>query len=180
MTLPFDSNGYYVLYNSAVTNSSLALGYTADPPNTPFMDISDTYSSENWQLFHDDGVYFIRNYDFNGTYQLSLNETNPTFPIMRPSTSELGMQWYITAGSIGGTYLIRNALLGDANVLTTWTNTEDNNIVEPVMNTDETDGAWTISKNPSRTTVLDSNMLQSYTSIEVTPPTATRKINMYL
>jgi hypothetical protein len=50
-----------------------------------------SYSSENWQLFFQDGVYFIRNYDWGADWQLGVNSTDRSVPQMLEAAGLLGM-----------------------------------------------------------------------------------------
>jgi hypothetical protein len=72
-TSPFDLTAYYRLSNDATgAGLTLSLGLRSLPPPTLQMTPWGAYSSENWQLFFDSSIYFIRNYDYGADWQLGV------------------------------------------------------------------------------------------------------------
>ncbi|OJJ44479.1 hypothetical protein ASPZODRAFT_168743 [Penicilliopsis zonata CBS 506.65] len=168
---PFNSKYYYRFSNSGLgSNYTLSLGLKTDPPATPSMTTMGAYSSENWQIFYDDGVYFLRNYDWGDTYQMGLTAED-TIPEMLTPDAALGMQWNISDGSTTGTYILRNMLIGSTNVLST--EALSDGLIVPIMNTDETDDElWEIDINVSAGTITNDTMLSTYTSLQAATTTS--------
>jgi len=161
---PFDPNRYYrLLYTD---NSTLSLGFKSTlTPISPVIGHIRNYSSENWQIFYDDGVYFIRNYDYKSRYQLGVKADNQSTPLMMETGSGLGMQWNITrTGDGSGTWLLTNLLVGPENVLGLSQSASKKQVV--VMNTNPEEGKWKIglTDGPGRATAP---MLSPFPSIEV-------------
>ena len=162
---PFDPNRYYRL--SYTDNSTLSLGFTNSTltPLSPVISHIEDYSSENWQIFYDDGVYFIRNHDYELRYQLGVKADNQSTPLMMETGSGLGMQWNITrTGDGSGTWLLSNVLVGPENVLGLSQSASKKQVV--VMNTNPEEGKWKIdlTDSPGRATAP---MLSPFPSIEV-------------
>ncbi|EYE91860.1 uncharacterized protein EURHEDRAFT_380784 [Aspergillus ruber CBS 135680] len=162
----FDPKRYYRISNT-VNNSTLALGVNATEPPPPLSITSiGKYRSENWQIFYDKGVYFIRNLDYESRYQLGLNASDQSTPSMMETGSGLGMQWNITtnSGDDSGVWELKNLLVGQANMLALGPSSLTKKV--PVMNTNPTEGKWMIDINPSAGDVADS-MVSPFPSIEV-------------
>lgn len=162
----FDPKRYYRLSNT-VNNSTLALGVNATEPPPPLsITTFGFYRSENWQLFYDDGVYFIRNLDYGSQYQLGLNTSDQSTPSMMKTGNGLGMQWNITTeiGDNSGIWKLKNLLVGQANVLALGPSALTKKV--PVMNTNPTEGKWMIDINPSAGEATDL-MVSPFPSIEV-------------
>jgi hypothetical protein len=108
----FDSKAWYRLSNdNNGANMSLSLGLSGDTPAAPNMDQAGAFSSENWQLFFQSGVYFLRNYDYGADWQLGVTQSDLSIPRMLRSSGVLGMQWAITQWP-DGTLKLTNELLG--------------------------------------------------------------------
>ncbi|OJJ33734.1 hypothetical protein ASPWEDRAFT_184302 [Aspergillus wentii DTO 134E9] len=137
----FDPTRYYHLTNT-VNNTRLALG---------------------GRLFYDHGVYFIRNLDYEARYQLGLNTSDQSIPSMMETGSALGMQWNITQAD-SGIWELRNLLVGQANVLALSENAKRQKV--PVMNTNPTEGKWTMDINPSENVHTTDSMMSPFPSIE--------------
>jgi hypothetical protein len=76
----FDSNSYCGFLNLLNTSCFLTLGVpTGSTPNNPF-ETGDSFSSKNWQLFHQDPIYFIRNHDHVAEHQSTIPSTNSSLP----------------------------------------------------------------------------------------------------
>ncbi|KAK5718855.1 hypothetical protein LTS12_027687 [Elasticomyces elasticus] len=153
----FDPKRYYRIFNP-VSNSTLTLGHNATEPPPPLALIAIGYfPSENWQLFYDDGVYFIRNHEYGSRYQLGLNSSDQSTPSMMDTGSGLGMQWNITTmDGDNGVWELKNLFVAQTNVLALGSGFL--NMKVPVMNTDQTAGKWIIGINPSASNVSDSMM----------------------
>lgn len=161
----FDPKRYYRIFNPA-SNSTLTLGLNATEPPSPLeLTPSGYFSTENWQLFYDTGVYYIRNHDYASQYQLGLSSSDQSTPSMMHTGSGLGMQWNITtvAGD-DGVWEMKNLFIGQSNVLALGSGVLNAKV--PVMNTDPTDGKWIIGINPSASNVSDS-MVSPFPSPQV-------------
>ena len=165
MTSPFNPTYYYRLSNSITgANLTLSLGNVTSQgslPSSPQMGPIQTYSTENWQLFHDSGLYFIRSYAYGSSYQLGVNSSNVAVPQMLPTGPGLGMQWNLTKG-LWSTYVFTNMLVGQGNTLDL---TTDNKSI--IMNTDGTGSGWVIDINISAGRVTNPGMLSTFASTEV-------------
>jgi hypothetical protein len=113
-----------------------------------------SYSSENWQLFYNDGIYFIRNYDYSAAYQLGVEpRSSTTRMLLRGPGPE--MQWNITRSGDG--WLLKNMLLGDNYML--GVDGGGTTPIIPVMSTEKTRAVWTITVNLSAGQITDEQML---------------------
>lgn len=119
-------------------------------------------STENWQLFYQAGVYFIRNYQSGADLQLGLTEDDLTTPRLLHSSSALGQQWTITARS-DSTYRLTNGLVANSSSL----GIAPAGARVPAMDTADTDGHWTIGINQSAGTISDADMLASVDNVVV-------------
>lgn len=157
----FNSSGYYYVtsnFNGASYN--LSDGYTGGSvPDTLSLTNNNTgYSSNNWQIFYQDSVYLIRNYDYKLSYQLGVNTTSSTpLPELLPASGQLTQQWNITKLS-DGTYRLTNMELGNSQVF--GVKVVLNGPSQLVMNPAETDDRWSLSINDDAPAVPQS-MLQS-------------------
>ncbi|KAF1354467.1 hypothetical protein EJ07DRAFT_182155 [Lizonia empirigonia] len=106
-----------------------------------------TLSSENWQLFYQQGCYFIRNRDFP-SLQLGLTQDDRTIPLLRERSGSLGQQWSITRDGEG--WQLMNGLLGNSSFLALAAENE-----VPGMSTSEQGSIWDIASNPSAGNPLD-------------------------
>ncbi|RFU32458.1 hypothetical protein B7463_g3849, partial [Scytalidium lignicola] len=163
---PFDPTQYYRFFNSIVgTNFTLAIGDNSTSPSDPSLTAVLAFPSENWQLFFDSGVYFIRNYDYGSKYQMGVTEGNHSVPVMLPAGGGLGMQWNITKGTEDvGSWVLRNRLLDQVNVFGIDPQAESKNMV--VMNTDQKGAQWIIDINVSAGKITDVKMLTTFSSIQ--------------
>lgn len=164
----FATGNFYRIFNSLLgKNFTLSLGYAGDSnsPSPLIISQAGTYSSENWQIFPDSGIYFLRNHDWGDVYQLGVSDSNLFVPQMLVTGNDLAMQWNITQESGNtGTWLIRNQLLNQADVLGV---DIDANKTSPFMNTDLSGGQWIIDINLSAGAITSSAMLASFPSIQV-------------
>ena len=118
-------------------------------------------SSENWQLYSQSDVYFIRNYDTGSQLQLGLTTDSRVIPQLLSRSGDLGQQWLLSPRQ-DGTWRVTNALLGNQLAL----GIAPANTI-PGMDTSEDDGHWTIGINISAGNITDSAMLSSVTNVQV-------------
>ncbi|KAJ5619689.1 hypothetical protein N7510_003673 [Penicillium lagena] len=160
----FDPTYYYRFSNTALgPNTTLAVGLPSEPPKVPGLDPIRTFTSENWQIFFDQGVYFIRNWDYNATYQLGLTSERPVTPQLLATGPDFGMQWNLTMGESG--WIMRNMLLGPVDMLGVDMSALSH--TAPVMNTDLTGAEWSIDINTSAGRITDQAMLTVFSSLPV-------------
>ncbi|QDS74890.1 hypothetical protein FKW77_003680 [Venturia effusa] len=128
----------------------------------------DFSSTENWQLFYQSGIYFIRNYQSGADLQLGLTEDDLTTPRLLIPSGDLGQQWTITARS-DTTWRITNGLLSNVSSLGIATG----GATVPAMDTDDADGHWQIGINQSAGTIEDESMLSSVANVVSSTATST-------
>ncbi|KAJ5650480.1 uncharacterized protein N7484_004203 [Penicillium longicatenatum] len=158
----FDSTYYYRFSNTALgVNMTLAVGETNDPPNAPVLNLIRSFSSENWQIFYDQGIYFIRNWNYGATYQLGLTADERITPQLLATGPDLGMQWNLTMGEDG--WIMYNMLLATDNMLGVDMSALNHTI--PVMNTDTTGAQWSIDINNSAGKITNETMLQVFSPL---------------
>lgn len=117
------------------------------------------FSSSNWQIFYQDPVYLIRNYDFGAKLQLGIAEDSPTLPALMIASGNLTQQWNMTLWE-DGTYRLANMWLGSVQMLGAGFKTNDNEII-PVMTAAQDGSHWSFAINPSNATSnVTDNMLQ--------------------
>ena len=155
-----DNNAYYYL-SSDLYGSSYLLGdgdgINSSAPGTLFL-AQTSFSSTNWQIFHQDPIYLIRNYDYGARYQLGIAEESPTLPALLPASGDLTQQWNVTLRD-DGTFRIANMWLG--NILLLGIGGKDN-IPVPMMTAAQNGTYWHFSINLSNLTLnVAPDMLQS-------------------
>jgi hypothetical protein len=166
-TSPFDLTAYYRLSNDATgAGLTLSLGLRSLPPPTLQMTPWGAYSSENWQLFFDSGIYFIRNYDYGADWQLGVTEDNRSVLRLLNSSGALGMRWNLSQWG-DGTWALRNELLGSLPLFAVSVAGADGDDTVPAMNLDQTAAHWTADINISARRISDSAMLSALPSIQV-------------
>ena len=91
-----DSNAYYKITSDLYGPSYyLNDGSNLNAPGT--LSLSQTsLSSDNWEIFYQDPIYLIRNYDYGARYQLGIEETSPTLPALLLASGDLTQQWNST------------------------------------------------------------------------------------
>lgn len=169
----FDSTAWYRLSNDFTGPSlTLSLGLKSWPPPTPQMTPAGAYSSENWQLFFDSGVYFIRNYDYRGSLQLGITADERSLPEMLSPSGALGMQWNLSQwNGNDGTWKVTNGLLGgEGLVLGVADSGEFDGSTVLAMNADPEGAHWTFDINVSAGRITD--QLSAFASLEVTKTTS--------
>ncbi|KAJ4358382.1 uncharacterized protein N0V89_002964 [Didymosphaeria variabile] len=122
----FDSHSYYRFHHEARPDETL---YITDSDGNVDMGQFNTSSSENWQLYYQQGRWFIRPYatsvDLSWTeYQLGLAKDDKgnvgALPKLAKRSGELGQQWtfaQVDDGNGGFGFKISNALLGNTSFL---------------------------------------------------------------
>ncbi|KAK0514389.1 hypothetical protein JMJ35_003006 [Cladonia borealis] len=112
------SNAYYYV-SSDYYGPSVRLG-EGDPnyPDAPgILSLTqEGISSKNWQIFYQDSIYLIRNYNYGAKYQLGIAEDSPTPPALLPASGNLTQQWNMTLWD-DGTFRLANMWLGNAQIL---------------------------------------------------------------
>lgn len=142
---------------------TLAVGEANDPTNTPSLVAIRSFTSENWQIFHDEGVYFIRNWDYGATYQLGLTPDERATPQLLATGDNVGMRWNLTMGDDG--WVMYNMLLGTDNMLGVDMSALNHTML--VMNTDPTGAQWSIDINTSAGKITNETMLEAFSSLSV-------------
>jgi hypothetical protein len=160
---PFITNQYYRFFNSIYPNNTISAGlvYTVNGPVN--MTKSETFSStENWQIFDQSGIYFIRNYQSGAALQLGLTADNLVVPRLLNSSGDLGQQWKFNQRP-DGTYRVTNGLVSDSSSL----GIAPGGATVPAMDTSDADGHWDISINVSAGKISNAAMLASVENIQV-------------
>ncbi|KAJ9628358.1 hypothetical protein H2204_009333 [Knufia peltigerae] len=150
----FDSNSYYLLSSDRYPKGVYLNDGGHNPEDIPaalFLD-SKGVSSQNWQVFFQEGVYFLRNYDYGAGYQLALKTAADSKPQLLPSSGDLTQQWNITVWPDGTRKLV-NMAVGVFQYLGVSNNSAADII--PVMNTAEDGSHWTFDINSSAGEVSD-------------------------
>lgn len=120
----FDSHSYYRFHHRARQNQDLWISDDNGKRNVDMGAFNRT-SSENWQMYYQQGQWFIRPYATSVVsewtdYQLGLAKDSKgraaRLPTLEKRSGELGQQWAFTQvddGNGGFGYRISNALLGN-------------------------------------------------------------------
>ena len=162
MSSLFDSSAYYILSSDLYgSNAHLNDGYNPDAPSSLVLG-TVSYSSENWQVFFQDDVYFLRNYDYGVVYHLGLSDSSATQPQLLKASGDLSQQWNITIWP-DGTRKLTNMAVGEFQFLGVSNNSAGEII--PVMNTAEEGSHWTFDINSS--VEPTQQMLQPLSSVAV-------------
>jgi hypothetical protein len=163
-TSSFDSTRWYRFSNTETgPNITLSSGIDQSTNGAINMTIIQSYSSsENWQLFFQSGIYFIRNYDYS-TMQLGVSVSDTSLPSLMNPTGDLGQQWTISQRS-DGNWKIQNELLGN---VSTFGISAGNTV--PGMEPSDTGSEWNISINLSAGQITDSALLSTMSNIAVRP-----------
>lgn len=167
MTSPFNPKFYYRFFNNEFTGNSINAGMTPAFNTTVNMTAEGvSYSSENWQIFSQSDVYFIRNYDTGPDLQLGLTDDSPVVPRLLNTSGDLGQQWMLEQWS-DGTWRITNLLMGNATAL----GIAGAGATIPAMDSSEGDEHWNVSINVSAGEITDSKMLSNVTHVQVSQQT---------
>ncbi|PGH21336.1 hypothetical protein AJ80_03387 [Polytolypa hystricis UAMH7299] len=146
----FESGAWYLILNDKYKREkSLSIvPASAVPPRPIALNDYDIAATENWQFFFQDGVYFIRNFEYERDWQLGVTEDDKDLPRMLSSGSGLGMQWNITGWEgENGRYKIENMLRRDDRVFGLDENDDD--APKPTMTEEDEDAHWVIEINHS-------------------------------
>ena len=153
-----EDNAYYGL-SSDRYGASYLLGDGINPnaPGTLFLS-QTSFSSNNWQIFYQDPIYLIRNYDYGARYQLGIAEESPSLPALLPVSGDLTQQWNLMLWD-DGTFRIVNMWLGNTLLLGIG---GKNNIPIPMMTAAQNGTHWSFSIDLSNlTSNVVPDMLQS-------------------
>ncbi|KAH7127056.1 hypothetical protein B0J11DRAFT_527094 [Dendryphion nanum] len=105
---PFSPRSYYRLINDNAPKLTLSTGAGWSTVNLTTL---GGFSSENWQIYHQQGRYFIRNYDSLLKSQFGLDSTSSSSPKLLKTSGVRGQQWVLTKADGGWT--ITNVLRGE-------------------------------------------------------------------
>jgi hypothetical protein len=161
----FDSNYYYGILNLLNTSRFLTLGYTGGSAGPPF-ETGDSFSSNNWQIFYQESIYFIRNYDHGADVQLAVPNAESLEPQMLNRSGDFGHQWNITARP-DGTIRLVNILVGDTRAL--GLTTKSDGTIVPVFKAEDDSGRWIFDLNRDAPRTSD-KMLEDVPGLAVTLP----------
>ena len=153
MSSPLEDPTAYYYISSDLYGLDVLLndGYNPKSPKTLYLN-NVIHSSSNWQVFYQDSVYFLRNYDYGAQYQLGINQSNSaTEPQLLLTSGDLSQQWNMTLWP-DGTRKLTNMAIGEFQYLGV-SNTTGGTII-PAMNTAEQGSHWTfnINSSPGNTT----------------------------
>jgi hypothetical protein len=144
----FDPNMFYTLrplsspqlsLSSSSSQESKASGLSGTINIIKF----NTSSSENWQIFYQSGRYFIRNYDWNPSWQLCLSEDKGSRPKMDVTSGSIGHQWSVN--KVDGGWTLMNGLLGNTSSLSL---SAQGPAWGAIMGSDSKYQVWNITANP--------------------------------
>ncbi|KIM94625.1 hypothetical protein OIDMADRAFT_34638 [Oidiodendron maius Zn] len=110
----FNSSSYYRFANTQLNDATISCGISFSTNGAIDMTQSGSLSSENWQLWYQDGRYFIRNHDYGAQWQLGVTEASPYVPLLLAASADLGQQWEVASLS-GGSYTLTNLLFATFN-----------------------------------------------------------------
>lgn len=156
----FAPSMYYTFHNAVDPNNTLSSGQNQNTKGGISMTNFGDRSSENWQLYYQQGRYFIRNYDYLGSMQLGLDEGSLVPKLMKRSGA-LAQQWTMTRQD-DGTFRFTNGMLGNDSALAL---VKGNTM--PAMQPSGQGTAWEILANPSALAPKDPTMLVDVTGFEV-------------
>ena len=138
MSSPFNAKNYYRFFNSIYPNNTISAGvqYSVNGPIN--MTTQGTFtSSENWQIFYQSGLYFIRNYQAGAALQLGLTADQLSVPRLLYSSGGLGQQWQLNQRS-DGTWRVTNMLVSNSSSL----GIARGGLTVPAMDSSDADGHW--------------------------------------
>lgn len=162
-TSPFNPRFYYRFFNDELDGTTMAVGQSPTVNTTVNMTTEQvTTSSENWQIFSQSDVYFIRNYQGGAELQLGLTSDSPTLPRLLNRSGALGQQWALNKWD-DGTWRMTNMLVGNSTAL----GIAGAGDTQPAMDSSEGDEHWNISINISAGEIKDEKMLSNVTNVEV-------------
>ncbi|KAI9722705.1 MAG: hypothetical protein M1812_001636 [Candelaria pacifica] len=159
---PVDPRIYYYLLNIKLnTTYGLGAGSPIDNGGKLRMNVLPKFSTNNWQFFYQDGVCFLRNYDYrppnNEPSQLEAVDIAGTKSLrFKRASNTTGQQWTLSHWA-DGTWKFTNALVGSGLNLGI-----DPNTTEPAFTTDETWQHWVMAPNVDVATLPDDNQFPSF------------------
>lgn len=164
----FDPKVFYGFYNAVRPDKALSAGNNKDSGGAIFMAKAETNStfayssSENWQIYHQAGRYFIRNYDYEDLH-LGLTKNEQTVPRLMNRSGVLGQQWsLIRADGKDAGWKLSNGLLGNGS----WLGFNGMNGV-PAMQPSDAGAVWDIQSNPSASHPVKAVLYQDVNDFEV-------------
>jgi hypothetical protein len=162
----FDDGNYFTFHNTLDSANTLSSGQLQNTKGNVSMTPFGKRSSENWQLYYQQGRYFIRNYDYLGTWQLGLTSDSKVVPKMLARDGSLGQQWTLSRQD-DGTVRFINGLLGNESALGLGAGD-----TVPAMQAAGKGTGWTVLPNLSAlgTGAKDPSMLKDNTDFEVSSP----------
>jgi len=161
----FDPNVFHNFYNVILDNSTLSSGITSNPDDTITFTPEGSLSSSNWQIYYQQGRYFIRNYDY-GDRQLGITEDERSLPRMRPRSGALGQQWsFMKVEGSEGQWRISNGLLGNDTWFGLNMGNRDNKV--PGMQVSSSGAVWDVRPNQDAGRVKGSLLLTDVEDFEV-------------
>lgn len=158
----FDAKSFYRFSNDVYPGNTLSAGVFKDSNGDINMTIEGTFSSsENWQIYYQQGRYFLRNYDYGGDWQLGLDDNAKAIPRMMRRSGALGQQWTLTQGD-EGKWTFTNGMLGNGS----WFALVGQNTI-PGMQPSRSGNEWEITINPSAGSPPEGNMMEDVDNFEV-------------
>ena len=157
----FDPSSFYTFHNPSSPNNTLSSGINQDSLGAIDMTLYGSLSSENWQIYYQQGRYFIRNYDW-GDFQLGLTERARSVPTLMKRSGSLGQQW--TLARTDGGWTLANGLLGNGS----WLSVVGGN--GPAMQPAETGATWEILINESAGAPKGNDLYLDVSDFEVRSP----------
>jgi hypothetical protein len=157
----FDPRAFYRFANDAYRDNTLSCGIYQDSNGAINMTTFGSLSSENWQIYYQQGRYFIRNYDYGADWQLGLSGISRSVPRLMRRSGSLGQQWTLTRRD-DGTWALSNGLLGNGS----WLSLVAGNTV-PGMQPSSTGASWDITINPSAQSPRDPDSFVDVNNFEV-------------
>lgn len=173
----FDPHAYYRFHNRNRPNRTLSIiSDTSD--EVDMVPALVTSASENWQIYYQQGRWFIRPYAKPSDksrytdYQLSLSEDDEgnvrSVPSVSRRSGELGQQWTFTQvddGEGGYGYRISNGLKGNNSWLSL-----TGDIGAPGMQSSQEGSLWDMQINPSALEPENARSYQDVRDFEVRIP----------
>ena len=168
----FNSSSYYRFSNTQLNDATISSGISFNTDGAIAMTQLGSLSSENWQLWYQEGRYFIRNRDYGAEWQLGVSEGSPDVPLLLAASADLGQQWEVTSLS-GGSYTLTNLLFATYNSsgdisgqFQLALSSDSSNSIFLETTEDQSGAQWTIDINTSAGTP-SADMLKNLTDIQV-------------
>ena len=148
------SNAYYYVSSDLYgPDDLLSDGYS----DSTLSLTNSSRASNNWQIFYQDPVYLIRNYQYGAKFQLGIAEDSPTLPALMIASGNLTQQWNMTLWE-DGTYRLANMWLGSVQMLGVGVK---DYVIIPTMTAAQNGSHWSFAINPSDpTSNVTDDMLQ--------------------